>query len=180
MKAERIIAIDPDVDKSGVAELHVPTKRIEATTLSFSALMDYLQHVKANFAEKGENVLVIVEAGWMNASNWHTGRVRSIAAAAKTGQNTGRNHEVARKIAEMSRHYGLETEEVKPLRKSWKGAGGKITHDELCGLMEAIGVAPMLTRTNQEMRDSILLSLVYSGIPLRVKPDRQRNGQTLN
>lgn len=169
MKAETIIAIDPDVDKSGVAELHVPTKRIEAATLSFADLMDCLQHVKANFADKGENVLVIVEAGWMNASNWHAGRVRSIAAAAKTGQNTGRNHEVARKIAEMSRHYGLETEEVKPLRKCWKGAGGKITHGELCGLMEASGVAPMLTRTNQEVRDAVLLSLVYSGIPLRTK-----------
>lgn len=169
MKAERIIAIDPDVDKSGVAELHVPTRRIEATALRFANLMDYLQHVKENFAGKGESVVVIVEAGWMNASNWHTGRVRSIAAAAKTGQNTGRNHEVARKIAEMSKHYGLDTMEVKPLRKSWKGTDGKITHEELCKLMEASGVAPMLTRTNQEMRDSILLSLVYSGIPLRVK-----------
>lgn len=169
MKAKIIIAIDPDVDKSGVAELHVPTRRIEATALCFADLTDYLQHVKANFADKGENVLVIVEAGWMNASNWHAGRVRSIAAAAKTGQNTGRNHEVARKIAEMSRHYGLETEEVKPLRKCWKGKDGKITHGELCGLMEASGIAPMLARTNQEMRDSILLSLVYSGIPLKMK-----------
>ena len=169
MKAERIITIDPDVDKSGVAELHVPTRRIEATTLSFADLMDYLQHVKANFADKGESVLVIVEAGWMNASNWHTGRMRSIAAAAKTGQNTGRNHEVARKIAEMSRHYGLETLEVKPLKKCWEGTGGKITHGELCQLMEAGGVAPMLTRTNQEVRDAVLLSLVYSGIPLKMK-----------
>ena len=173
---DRIIAIDPDVDKSGVAELHTPTRRIEATTLCFADLMDYLQHVRQNFAGKGEKVAVIVEAGWMNATNWHTDRVRSIAAAAKTGQNTGRNHEVARKIAEMSRHYGLETEEVKPLRKRWKGAGGKITHGELCQLMEASGVAPMLTRTNQEVRDAVLLSLVYSGIPLKMKPDRLRNG----
>lgn len=172
MKAERIIAIDPDVDKSGVAELHVPTRRIESATLGFADLMDYLQHVKANFADKGENVLVIVEAGWMNASNWHAGRVRSIAAAAKTGQNTGRNHEVARKIAEMSRHYGLETLEVKPLRKCWKGKDGKITHGELCQLMEASGIAPVLTRTNQEIRDAVLLALVLSGILLRAEPGK--------
>lgn len=169
MKAERIIAIDPDVDRSGVAELHTATRRIEATTLCFSDLMDYLQHIKTECVDKGEKVVVAVEAGWMNATNWHTERVRSIAAAAKTGQNTGRNHEVARKIAEMSRHYGLDTKEVRPLRKCWKGRDGKITHEELCKLMEASGVAPMLMRTNQEMRDSILLSLVYSGIPLRVK-----------
>ena len=162
MKTNRIIAIDPDVDKSGVAELLISTRSIEAAALSFADLVDYLQHVKANFADKGESVVVIVEAGWMNASNWHTGKVRSIAAAAKTGQNTGRNHEVARKIAEMSRHYGLETMEVKPLRKRWKGKDGKITHDELCELMEASGIPPVTGRTNQEIRDSILLCINFS------------------
>lgn len=166
-KPERIIGIDPDVDKSGVAELHTPTGRLEATTLCFPDLMDYLQHIKANFSDKGEKVLVIVEAGWMNATNWHTGRVRSIAAAAKTGQNTGRNHEVARKIAEMSRHYGLETQEVKPLRKCWKGADGKITHAELESLLEASGITPLTGRTNQELRDAVLLAVFHSGIPLK-------------
>ena len=117
--------------------------------------MDYLQYMKREFSGNGEKILVVVEAGWMNSSNWHTDKIRSIPAAAKAGQNTGRNHEVARKIAEMSRHYGLDTMEVKPLRKSWKGTDGKITHEELCKLMEASGVAPMLTRTNQEMRDSM-------------------------
>ena len=168
-KPDRIIAIDPDVDKSGVAELHVPTRRIEAMALSFANLMDYLQHVKENFAGKGESVVVIVEAGWMNASNWHTGRVRSIAAAAKTGQNTGRNHEVARKIAEMSRHYGLDTMEVKPLRKSWKGTDGKITHEELNWLLEASGIPTVINRTNQEIRDAILLAIFHSGMPVRMK-----------
>lgn len=165
----RIVAVDPDVDKSGVAELHVPTKRIETTALSFADLMDYLHHVKADFAGKGENVLVVVEAGWMNASNWHTGKVRSIAAAAKTGQNTGRNHEVARKIAEMSRHYGLDTKEVRPLRKCWKGTGGKITHEELNGLLEASGIPSMTGRTNQEIRDAVLLAVFHSEMPVRMK-----------
>ncbi len=169
---DRIIAIDPDVDKSGVAELHIITKRMEATTLRFADLTDYLRHVNAEFADNGEKVLVIVEAGWMNATNWHTGKVRSIAAAAKTGQNTGRNHEVARKIAEMSRHYGLETLEVKPLRKCWKGTGGKITHEELCSLMQANGIPVMLTRTNQEIRDAVLLAMFHSGRPVRMKANK--------
>lgn len=169
METDRIIAIDPDVDKSGVAEFNIPARRMEAATLCFADLMDYLQHIRRNFADKGEKVLVIVEAGWMNASNWHTGRVRSIAAAAKTGQNTGRNHEVARKIAEMSRHYGLETKEVKPLRKCWKGKDGKITHEELCSLMQASGIPQVLTRTNQEVRDAVMLALAHSGIPVRMK-----------
>lgn len=164
-----IIGIDPDVDKSGVAELHIGTRRIEAATLCFPELMDYLRHIKENFADKGEKVVVAVEAGWMNATNWHTDRVRSIAAAAKTGQNTGRNHEVARKIAEMSRHYGLETMEIKPLRKCWKGKGGKITHGELNGLLEASGISTVINRTNQEIRDAILLAIFHSGMPVRMK-----------
>ena len=168
-KYDRYIAIDPDVDKSGVAEFNIPARRMEAATLCFADLMDYLQHIRRNFADKGEKVLVIVEAGWMNASNWHTGRVRSIAAAAKTGQNTGRNHEVARKIAEMSRHYGIETKEVKPLRKCWKGKDGKITHAELESLLEASGITPLTGRTNQELRDAVLLSVFHSGIPVRMR-----------
>ena len=166
---ERIIGIDPDVDRSGVAELHTATRRIEATTLCFSDLMDYLQHIKTECVDKGEKVVVAVEAGWMNATNWHTERVRSIAAAAKTGQNTGRNHEVARKIAEMSRHYGLDTKEVRPLRKCWKGRDGKITHEELNGLLEASGIPTVINRTNQEIRDAILLAIFHSGMPVRMK-----------
>ncbi|WFE85026.1 hypothetical protein [Parabacteroides chongii] len=42
----------------------------------------------------------------MNESNWHA--TRSSPAAAAKIQNTGRNHEVARKIAEMARHIGLK------------------------------------------------------------------------
>lgn len=168
-RPERIIGIDPDVDKSGVAEFHLAKRRIEATTLCFSDLMDYLQHIKTEYGENGEKVVVVVEAGWMNATNWHTERVRSIAAAAKTGQNTGRNHEVSRKIAEMSRHYGLDTKEVRPLRKCWKGRYGKITHEELNGMLEASGIMPVAGRTNQEVRDAVLLSLFHSGIPVRMK-----------
>ena len=79
--------------------------------------MDYLQYMKKEFVDKGENVIVVIEAGWKRQSNWHTMNTRSIAAAAKTGNSTGRNHEVARKIAEMARHYGLEVDEIMPLRK---------------------------------------------------------------
>jgi len=53
-RPERIIGIDPDVDKSGVAEFHLATRRIEATTLCFSDLMDYLQHIKTEYGENGE------------------------------------------------------------------------------------------------------------------------------
>ena len=159
---DRIVSIDPDVKRSGVAELHVETRMLNVTTLDFPALMDYLQYMKREFADKGERICVVVEAGWMNASNWHTSQVKSIAAAAKTGQNTGRNHEVARKIAEMSRHYGLTTEEVKPLKKCWRGTGGKITQEELEYFLEKKGINGFPKRSNQDIRDSALLCVIYS------------------
>ena len=162
-KYSRIIAIDPDVKRSGVAELHVETRRLNVTTLDFPALMDYLQHIKHQFADQGEWVCVVVEAGWMNASNWHTGNVKSIAAAAKTGQNTGRNHEVARKIAEMSRHYGLTTEEVKPLKKCWRGTGGKITQEELEYMTGKLD-----RRVSQDARDAALLCWWFAGLPIKI------------
>ena len=160
---DRVIAIDPDVERSGVAELEVRTRKLEVFTLAFPALMDYLQFMKQRVELDNETLCVVVEAGWMNASNWHTGNIRSIAAAAKTGQNTGRNHEVARKIAEMSRHYGLTTEEVKPLKKCWRGTGGKITQEEL----EYI-TGKLDRRTNQEGRDAALLSWWFAGLPIKI------------
>ena len=161
---DRIIAIDPDVERSGVAELHVEAQMLEVTTLAFPALMDYLQHIKHQFADQGERVCVVVEAGWMNASNWHTAKVKSIAAAAKTGQNTGRNHETARKIAEMSRHYGLTTEEVKPLKKCWRGTGSKITQEELEYMTGKLD-----RRVSQDARDAALLAWWFAGLPIKVK-----------
>lgn len=163
-KYDRIIAIDPDVDRSGVAELEVKTRKIEVSTLAFPALMDYLQFMKSRTELDNETLCVVVEAGWMNTSNWHTGNVRSIAAAAKTGQNTGRNHETARKIAEMSHHYGLTTEEVKPLKKCWRGTGGKITQEEL----EYI-TGKLDRRVSQDARDAALLAWWFAGLPIKVK-----------
>ena len=164
-KYTRIIGIDPDVDKSGVTELHVPTSRLNMATLTFPQLMDYLRYMQEEYGcKEDERMVVVVEAGWMNATNWHTQRGQSAAAAAKTGQNTGRNHEVARKIAEMARHYGMTVDEVKPLRKCWRGRDGKITHEELSHIVGGLD-----KHLNQEARDSALLAWVYAGLPVRVK-----------
>lgn len=163
IKKDRIIGIDPDCEKSGVTELHVKSRLVNITTLSFPLLVDYLRVLKEEFVDRqGETIVVVIEAGWMNESNWHATH-SSPAAAAKIGQNTGRNHEVARKIAEMARHIGLETDEVKPLRKCWKGKDGKITQEELSKIVGGID-----KRLNQDARDSCLLAWLYAGLPIRL------------
>ena len=152
IKRDRVIGIDPDCDKSGVTELHVKSRCLNVTNLSFPLLVDYLKMLKEDFVDRQkESVIVVVEAGWMNESNWHATR-SSPAAAAKIGQNTGRNHEVARKIAEMARHIGLEVDE-----------DGKITQEELSKIVGGLD-----KRLNQDARDSCILSWVYAGLPIKL------------
>lgn len=163
-KYNYIIGIDPDCDKSGVAFLETNSKKLELSNLTFAQLLDYMLSIKNKQWITGETGLLVVEAGYLNKSNWHvTGKDNSRVATAK-GNSAGRNHEVARKIIEMARHYGLEVIEARPLKKCWKGPAGKITHDELAYFTGISG------RTNQETRDSALLAWNYAGFSMRVKP----------
>ncbi len=154
-----ILAVDPDIKKSGVALLNVSKKCVHEYCLSFPKLMDKLQNLKYD----KKNVLVVVEAGWMNNSNWHLTSCKSKAMAAKIGNNTGRNHETGHKIVEMALHYGLNVAEYKPLKKCWNGHEGKITKEEL----EYITGQP--SKGNQDVRDAVLLAWCVAGFPIRGK-----------
>lgn len=152
-----IIAIDPDVERSGVATLAIKERKLGTFSLTFPELMDALQLFLP------DKVLVVVEAGWLNQSHWHlTARDTPRLAAAK-GNSTGRNHEVGRKIVEMAKHYGLTVDEVKPLRKCWRGKDGKITHEELAQFIPGLP-----KRTTQDIRDAALLAWTYAGFPIRM------------
>lgn len=168
-KQDYIFAIDPDCEKSGVCRLEMLTKRIHAQTLSFPELIDYLLNMTSAFLEKGLTSVVLVEAGWLNESNWHTNRNQSHRVAAAIGNKTGRNHETGRKIIEMARHYGLEVLEVLPLKKCWQGPDGKISHDEI-----SLFIPGFPSRSNQEVRDAALLAWNYAGyqIKIKVKPSK--------
>ena len=157
-----IIAIDPDVDKSGVAFLHVPTRELHCEAKTFPELIDDLHATKQAADALGEPLTVIVEAGWLNHSNWHTNARDSHRKAAAIGRSAGRNHETGRKIIEMSRHMGIETVEQRPLQKCWKGADGKITAAELAAF------TGYTARTSQDMRDAALLAWVHAGLPIRL------------
>lgn len=160
-----VIGIDPDVDKSGVAFLECSTRKLEIMSLTFPDLLDYLQWVKQKAETNHQSVRVIIEAGWLNQSNWHLTARDTRAAAAAKGNHAGRNHEVGRKIAEMCDHWRIPYDLVKPLTlrvrgvNIWKGKDGKITHDELAAFTGIMG------RTNQEGRDAALLAWTWAGFP---------------
>lgn len=165
-KVQTVIGIDPDVERSGVDVLETDTRRLEVSTLAFPDLLDYLMWARRRSEVTGRTLRVIIEAGWLNKSNWHLVPCDTRAAAAAKGNHAGRNHETGRKIAEMCQHWQLPYELVRPLALKiggvplWKGRDGKITHDELAAITGLTG------RTNQEMRDAALLAWTWSGFPL--------------
>lgn len=158
-RTDIIIAIDPDVERSGVAVLDTSARTIKAMTMTFPELMEYLS------SQQGRgDTLVVVEAGWLNQSHWHLTAKDSARIAASKGNATGRNHETGRKIVEMARHYGLQVKEVKPLRKCWRGKDGKITHEELALQLSRRGITGLGKTSCQDARDAAWLAVVHSNL----------------
>ena len=161
-RLRHIVAIDPDVDRSGVAFLHLPSRELHCEAKTFPELIDDLHATKKATDDLGESLTVVVEAGWLNRSNWHVQAGDSRRKAAAIGRAAGRNHEVGRKLVEMARHMGIETVEQRPLQKCWRGTGRKITAAELAQF------TGYTARTSQDMRDAALLAWVYAGLPIRL------------
>lgn len=144
-----VIAVDPDVGRSGVAVWK--DNKIEIFNLSFPELLDFLQ--------ERTGAKVIVEAGWLNKkSNFHGGKG---GIGQKIANGVGRNAEVGRKIIEMCEHYGIDVREQKPLKKGWKN--GKISHEEISKFIPGFP-----KRSNPETRDAALLLWVELGKPIKI------------
>ena len=161
---DTVIGIDPDVDKNGVALLDCNTRTLTIDTLTFPDLLDYLLYLKRSSEVQQQNIIVAIEAGWMNQGNWHLKYRDSRNVAVAKGVHQGRNEQVSRIIGQMCERYGLHYEFIKPLRKCWKGKDGKITHDELACFTGIKG------RTNQEGRDAALIAWVYAGFSIKITP----------
>lgn len=164
-KADYIIGIDPDTDKSGVAQLKVAGREMGAFSSSFPELLDYLQRMRQKELMEGVKVLVVVEDSWRISHIWKAQRgvsVREIEKMLKIAENVGRCHAVGMNIVECARYYGLEVKEQLPLKKIWKGNDGKITHEEISAFIR------MGTRSNQETRDAALLAWNEAGFPIRI------------
>lgn len=161
-KADIIIGIDPDVSRSGVAQLDVAGRGVELFSLPFPELIEYLRRMGDCGMRTGRRIVVVVEASWKISANWHTTRGDNARMAARKGKDSGRCHEVGRKIVECAVFYGLQIVEQLPLKKIWNGKDGKITHAEMAQFMRIPG------RSNQEERDAALLAWNEAGFPIRL------------
>lgn len=160
MKYDFIIGIDPDCEKNGVAIVCPATRLLNCECLTFAATIAYLQGCKHRADVLEQNFIVIIEAGWLNRSNWHTHGNAKLAAA--IGRSTGMNHQTGILLAQMCDYYKIPYKLQKPLKKCWKGKDGKITHAELKAFTGIEG------RTNQEERDSALLAWCEAGLPIKI------------
>lgn len=157
-QVDTIVAIDPDVDRNGIACLNIKDKSLDINALAFPQALDFLSSLKS----RTDKVIVIIEAGWLNHTHWHNKAGDSHRVIAAKGNSVGRNHEVGRKLAEMCEHWNIPYRIIKPLRKIWNGKDGKITATELQSITGYKG------KTNQEGRDAALIAWVYAGFPLKM------------
>lgn len=156
----KIIGIDPDIEKSGVCYLYTPTRQVEVQTMDFPHLLEYLSTFESDC-----NVVVIVEASWKSRHNWHLKFSDNKYVASAKGYSEGQNHQLGKLIVEMCQYWGIPVEEKTPLRKMWKGQGGKITQWEIEKFIPGFP-----KRSNQEARDATLLAWDHAGFPIRIAP----------
>lgn len=154
-----VIAIDPDVSKSGVAVIDDRSLFL-SECLSFGKLLDKLQELKAEQELTGQSPLVVVEAGWLNESTWHNAYYKGARVSSRMGKDIGANQQTGKLIAEMAEHYGLKVKLQKPLVKRWTGHDKKITQPELDNLLDIYHIAHTKKRMNQDCRDAVLIALV--------------------
>ena len=95
IKSKIYVGIDPDVSKSGVAVWDVLKKNLELDNLKFFDLFQNLVYLKNSY---GTRLIVVIEAGWLNKSNWHAVKGGNSSINAQIGQRTGANHEVGKKL----------------------------------------------------------------------------------
>ena len=155
MEYDFVIGIDPDCEKNGVAIVSPATRLLNCECLTFAETIAYLRFFKRNMEEKSRNYIIVIEAGWLNRSNWHTHGNAKLAAA--IGRSTGMNHQTGILLAQMCDYYKIPYKLQKPLKKCWKGKDGKITHAELAKQLQLRGYTDIPKRTNQEQRDAVLL-----------------------
>ena len=158
MLKTKVIGIDPDIEKSGVCYLYTPTRQVEVSTMDFPHLIEYLSEFESDC-----NVVVVVEASWKTKHNWHGKWGDSSRIMAAKGYDVGRNHELGKLIVQMCEYWKIPVVEKAPLKKMWKGRDGKITHEEMMNIFKTNGYSPLLKKSNQEERDSFLISISYHG-----------------
>ena len=106
-KADFVIGIDPDVDRNGCALLNVEARKMIVNMLPFPKLIDFIAEQNHDIQSIGKRLIVVIEAGWMNKSNFHIRTRHGKQGIASLGVDQGRNEQVSRLIGEFMEHYAI-------------------------------------------------------------------------
>lgn len=162
-----IVSIDPDTDKSGIAVINNSEKTIDVYSLTFPYCIKFIRNM-FDSKKSDDTIILFIEGGWLNKkSNFHSfsknktdGKENNIQfIGERIAGKVGANHETGKKLCEMFDYYNIPYTIVKPLKKIWKDK--KISHDEINGILQRNKFS-QFTRTNQDVRDSIIIGL-YNG-----------------
>ena len=140
MNSQKIIGIDPDVDKSGVCIVNEMLQIERLTTMDLVDLFALIEGMRDC------DIRVIVEAGWKNKTNFHVGAMDNAWKSAKIGSHVGANHEIGRQIIKFCEKVGIECHAIKP-------KGHKMS------ALDFKRISGWTKRTNQEMRDAYKIIL---------------------
>jgi len=141
MNSQKIIGIDPDVDKSGVC---IVNNMLQIELLTTMDLVDLFALIES--MSDCRDIKVIVEAGWKNKTNFHVGAMDNAWKSAKIGSHVGANHEIGRQIIKFCEKVGVECHAIKP-------KGHKMS------ALDFKRISGWTKRTNQEMRDAYKIIL---------------------
>ena len=136
------VGIDPDLTKSGVCVIkQMPFEKKEVlhlTTLPFFSTIELIKELAV-----GNEVMVVIEAGWLNnKSNFHGNYSANVSA--RIGKNVGENHAAGKLLAEAMEFYKIPYKLVRPTTEKWNAEFFK-------------KVTKLERRTNAEERDALKL-----------------------
>lgn len=147
-----IVAIDPDLNASGVAAWNTKTREwIIAKAVSIENILSELSGLPPT------ETTIYLEAGWLiRKANLRAGNYREAQAKAR---NVGENHATGKLICKLLKAAGYSVIEFKPLRKgafktlygSWSETGRMYVQKE-SGLSQ---------RMNDDVRDAIYTVLHF-------------------
>lgn len=148
------IGIDPDYDKSGICVIkngEVSVYRWSFAFLIYNALPSL---------QKRSDYCIFLEAAWKINHVYNRYLGFSNALSSSIGVKIGRNHAVGQKILECAKYNNLFIKEVLPLKKN---DNNKLSHVQVLDLIKNKGLQPNFSKTNQDERDAITLTLHYLG-----------------
>ena len=120
-----------------------------------------LETIKTLYTSRPKPFTVVIEAGYLNKPIWHLRPYEKPSIAAAIGASVGRNQQVAHDLVACLDYYKIPYDTIKPLVKMWNGPDRKITHEELLKELRLYRIRHNITRTNQDGRDAVLITIYY-------------------